>query len=755
MACPFRNFNNYNAFQTTPIELFRALLLQYADYCQGRAVQVNELSNDSKSVKTLHEFFSEHDPDMPRELLSSLHLVDELSTSRGFDALVDAAEQMKQVIFSADEGIGHRGLALRTFLYHREVFDLAHQLHAIESVEKMLEFAGKADRVLRSVPSKEQLERMENGLKPFFVSRGRGPLCEITASKDGHELNFLVAHGGQFRVDGTVDNNNKQNSISYRPSRHDLIKYDSRRHRLKIRASDRPSTEAYRRTFGEVLFGDREYFGGNKLVSLRPLVELGRASLEPTRGLSRITLISLKIAHRNQRETVISVDSDDVFSDVELANDLELETGELLYARFAVQFESNRRKRRLEIRPPNSVEFNRSYEPGVIEHFLESRRFDLGTKPEMELPLRGFFADVEKYFQVKRPITEWRERLGASMVDALEGSGLLTASDMKATDRYRCGGAYQEGCPRKIEAQGNGAVVAVCGLGQQCADISIPVEQARWLSVQRDRFLAALAYLLGTQPQLALGDRAAYMHLGDRHFGSIPVRFYFAPRPKLELLASFFDVATRSRSVANVVPALVVPQRGSMSDELINKISENGVKLLFLSECVSVVDIKLELSLARFILDNKLPVECPGKALWPNYWLVVDEASGRYWLGGNKVDLTPNSKPARMLEVLARNAATLVTRRDLVESVWPLDVPAKGKMLGKDVGDFDNRIAVAMVAIRNALGVAAGAVVPVIENSENLIETINGDDIEDRGYILHVPAHRVALWKSRPNAPVR
>lgn len=375
MATLFKNFTNMKALLTVPMHLFQRLLSAYRSYCSERELNIDELEDTEASREALCRFFVTPDPEMPPKLLNTLNLVDDLATEAGFNLLIDTALKTGIDILKGNSKATPRMLAIIAFLDFPRVFEGASDRQFIETVETYTEYASREERRLSSILD-EILNDIAKALGEYHGTRGRGTFCRVRAYVDRHEANFMITHGRPFKIDGSVDDRtNNEESVSYRPNQHDVVKYDNQKFRLKIKASDNATRKKYREVFGAVLFEDPSFFGDDSVMTLAPLVTNGRASLEPTPGLQYVTLTSVKLAKSNIRNTVHHIESADVFADLEENAALSLATGELLVGKFALCFNGSKRERKLEIRPPNQIVFKSNFQPGVVTEFLETRGF--------------------------------------------------------------------------------------------------------------------------------------------------------------------------------------------------------------------------------------------------------------------------------------------------------------------------------------------------------------------------------------------
>ena len=159
--------------------------------------------------------------------------------------------------------------------------------------------------------------------------------------------------------------------MAYRPQKHDSVIYDNETFVLKVNAQAPAERDKYRRTFGEVLFGDAEHFPAGDIYTLDPLKRPG-FDLKITDGVESARLV----------EVCVQVDDTDRFVQTSRAVDIlrragnprnpNLAEGSIVRAAFAVKYSGGGRPRRLEVRPPNVAIYDRDRDGVPAERFMST-----------------------------------------------------------------------------------------------------------------------------------------------------------------------------------------------------------------------------------------------------------------------------------------------------------------------------------------------------------------------------------------------
>ncbi len=111
---------------------------------------------------------------------------------------------------------------------------------------------------------------------------------------------FCVFHGARFQNEATVDEDGREQMLSFRPLQCDVLSYEENTGRLRVSARTKRTAESYRVELGKALFDDSDFFSERPLYALASLAEsIGQGSLQPPPvGLSirSVTLVSCQWA---------------------------------------------------------------------------------------------------------------------------------------------------------------------------------------------------------------------------------------------------------------------------------------------------------------------------------------------------------------------------------------------------------------------------------------------------------------------------
>lgn len=368
------------AIRLFPSRSLARLVLRHARACEALGLRVDEI--DGEDDDTVHRWLLARGGLLPLELADELERIEDLADDRGATMLQEAARRHGTHVHSL--GLDPLEVAVRSFLDHRALFDSAHGRRLVETLRGTTEFVGREARTARDLdPS--AVRGLELGLGRQFDARARSAHCRVTVARDEDRHVFIIAHGALVRADEALDDRPllvcespapvylAERPLRYRPQRRDVVVYEAGAGRLRIRAGDAPTLHAYRRAFGELLFGQAEWFGTEPIVSLEPLVRLGAAVEAPTRGLREVKLVGLILRHAAPIGTM-ALDAEEIWPYLRARVHGGLDDAQLVEATFRVFPEGSASAANVKVRVPNRVEYGRISDD-LFRPFLEERGF--------------------------------------------------------------------------------------------------------------------------------------------------------------------------------------------------------------------------------------------------------------------------------------------------------------------------------------------------------------------------------------------
>ena len=368
------------ALRGVPGELLRDFVAQWARDCCDLGLDL-ALLGDAEIAAALVVLLQLGRTDLPPGLVDALDRIDDLADGPGFDAILSRLETSHAIDWEV-RGLAPLHLAIRAWVHHHRLFEEAEIKRTVARAGAMVEFPTEGD-VAAELPGEIQLARLQDQLAEWWRRRGRGEFCRVEVFREPGMIYVPIHHGRTWRTEPTVEGT-EESAVTYQPRAADLAAWDERTGRLRVKAPDRRARVEYRRRVSEVLFGDEDRLVERPVVSLQPLAELGRGSLTPTPGLRDVVLVELRMRHLRGRRSETILRGDDVMADLEERADLPNPAEcDLTYAKLLLGFSTGGQRRKVELKTPNEVAFDRRKDEHVVLRFLEERGF---VAPPLEGP---------------------------------------------------------------------------------------------------------------------------------------------------------------------------------------------------------------------------------------------------------------------------------------------------------------------------------------------------------------------------------
>jgi hypothetical protein len=315
----------------------------------------------------------------PPDMVEALHYINDLCTEEGFDALQEAIEGSGLELVIPDD-VTVADLAILLWKIDRRIVE---RVHAEAVIMKTSSFAYfKSEEVPETkamLPSQESLSGLEGELNEFFRSKRRGATAKISMVTKGDAIWFLIRHGEPLRRESTIKDGQSV-AVIFRPEKTDVVVYNRAISEIRIRSSSRSKRliEFYRERFGNLLFGNKDFFGNQSIFTLDPLRADGESSLvcKDVPGLQdvRLTEVQLYYGGGSQHHTVIHR-AEDLFNVLQGSPYNFLRGGHIRKASFRLTFDNAKLPRTLSVCNGNRAQFKRDDDAELVEKWLALRGF--------------------------------------------------------------------------------------------------------------------------------------------------------------------------------------------------------------------------------------------------------------------------------------------------------------------------------------------------------------------------------------------
>ena len=349
----------------------------YRTYFNGRGLPLpSPNASNGLDHEQLVEVLMSPDADTPKDLVDALFFVNEMSTAKCMDLLLEEAET-KGLSLDGKPDPTAADVAVQVFLKDRRLLERKHAEQYLTRPRSFEYFQTEARPVPAfKQPSRETLTALEHDLDEWFEEKKRGRGSRVFVYPKGDSIWFLVRHGDPFRREGSLDGG-QTSSVFYRPEKHDVLVYEPALGELRMNACNNGEKETYRRKFGRYLFGDEDFFPGTGKYTLEPLRTAGTASIVCTDidGIDRVQLKEIQFLWRGAEWEIEIRKANDIFAALEANGRSMPSRAHIIRASFQVKFTDAKSPRTVTIRPSNIAQYTRDSDADVVEDWLTKRGF--------------------------------------------------------------------------------------------------------------------------------------------------------------------------------------------------------------------------------------------------------------------------------------------------------------------------------------------------------------------------------------------
>lgn len=310
-------------------------------------------------------------------MFDALALIDEISAERNFDLLHDAVGNKPYSAKLGDDASA-ADLALLLWLHEPRKLEQLHAKFSGNAPRSFVYFYGESIEKQQMVPPSRHLrQKLARLLNRIFHRKRRGRTVRIVVFEEPDEYCFMLRKGEPLTRDSSITPDGKTNCIYYRPERFDIavLRPKISEIRLAIYRKAPWIVEAYRTLFGYVFYGDREYFNGDDVFTLEPLLDQGERALkcDEIEGMESVTLVQCKFA--TDKGEIAAIHGTLAIKVVKgLKLDL-LENAKIISAKFRIKFTDSKAERMVTIKAGNMAEFKYDDDGRRIEEWLTKRGF--------------------------------------------------------------------------------------------------------------------------------------------------------------------------------------------------------------------------------------------------------------------------------------------------------------------------------------------------------------------------------------------
>jgi len=349
--------------------ILHPILSKHKDFFLKHDLDIDQLSDDYKSMEKVISILKKTGNEIPTELLETLSIIHDFSDETSHDRLIEQAEKQGKPFSSHEGNISPTDFAILAYCENPHLMYLCRESAVDKKIKNYHEFQSQEKRHLNYEHARKSLTNLEKMLAFWFESKHRGAACSIYLFYDEHKIEFRIAHGRLIRTDVSVDHSIEGSPIAYRPLTIDSVIFDNLTSILKVNAYTSPEKELYRKVFGGVLFGDEDFFKANEIYTLEPIRQ-GKSAFRLVPGIEEVFLREVSLRFDDEQNSKVQYSADDLFESMEHSRRIDISEGHIVRAVFHIKFSSGGKARKLEIRIPNIASYDRERDGEVTEKFI-------------------------------------------------------------------------------------------------------------------------------------------------------------------------------------------------------------------------------------------------------------------------------------------------------------------------------------------------------------------------------------------------
>jgi hypothetical protein len=313
-------------------------------------------------------------------MFDALVLIDEMSADRNFDLLQDVVGDKTYSAKLGDDASA-ADLALLLWLHDPRKLEQLQAKFSRNAPRSFVYFYGESiEKKEMAPPSRNLRQKLARLLNRIFHRKRRGRTVRIVVLEEPDEYCFLLRKGEPLTRDSSITPEGKTNNIYYRPERFDIavLRPKISEIRLAIYHKTPWIIEAYRTMFGLVFYGDGEFFSGEDVFTLEPLITRGEKALscKEVDGMASVTLVQCKFA--TAKKEIAAIHGDLAMKIVGGLKLELLEGAKIISAKFQVKFTDSKAERMVTVKAGNMAEFKYDDDGRKIEKWLIEKGFKHG-----------------------------------------------------------------------------------------------------------------------------------------------------------------------------------------------------------------------------------------------------------------------------------------------------------------------------------------------------------------------------------------
>jgi hypothetical protein len=383
-----KRFCDVAVLKNIDFRLLSLFLQPHKDYLTGCGLQWADEASEF-DYDGLARILMSPTVDAPEDMLDALYFVDNLSDAETFDRILGEAIEAGLEVSNPD--ISPQDLTIIVWMKKPEILERVHAEHFSVKQRKYVSYFCAEAEIPDMPPITEPIQAaLEFDLNESYETKKKGRGTKVFPFVRENGVWFLVRHGQRINREGTIEANGEPGSIFYRPEKFDVLIYYPLRGELSMHTATLGERKAYCQYFGKHLFGREDFFCFDSPIAkytLEPLIYDGRGALvcSDIDGIEGIRLVELQIQHESGQKDLEIRRANDVFlalENQERSLQDEMDSTDLIKAKFKVMFRGADKERTVEVGPPNTASYDHDVDGELVNEWLLKRGFILVTNTE-------------------------------------------------------------------------------------------------------------------------------------------------------------------------------------------------------------------------------------------------------------------------------------------------------------------------------------------------------------------------------------
>jgi hypothetical protein len=350
------------------------ILHQHKEYCAQHGLMLADQPQEDLDRRQVANLL-QADADLPRQLLDAFLTIGDVAVPSRLPALVKLGQTLG---LAPEDLIGDDitpvMVAARIWRKDAAALKRLTEQSQIESGHAYRTWRAASDEIPAYTPIHEaSLRRWEKHVAGEFFKRGLGDGARIFVHTVDDYVFFLVRHGCSPRRDITHEKGADTGNVLYRPSRTDILRYDTLTGELAIYQRERRKwqEELYLAACSLHAFGQPHLFTGDDAYDLAPLPAKGAAILdcEGIEGIRKVVLVAMSVSSPSNKRLSIHYAATDLFAAMRTAGIAWRDLPPCVEVTFLVTFTTGL-ARKVTVRPPNVVRCSQHGDEVLVQQWL-------------------------------------------------------------------------------------------------------------------------------------------------------------------------------------------------------------------------------------------------------------------------------------------------------------------------------------------------------------------------------------------------